>query len=110
MRGFLDAVTNRSWNVGWAMFPMDVRVMISLCCCIHYISRHNRWMCEREDVERTMLRRWGGSVESVRKSLSKEDQIRVRTYVDFEDYCAMFIPNYLLHKPAGFHALEGEEA
>ena len=105
-RGYLDAFIGRSWALGYLFIPTDHRVFICGSCIIHYISRWNLWRAEKEDVERTLIRRWGGSPEAVRRNLSKEDQIRARAYIEFESRKTLFLPLHLKEKPAGYDALE----
>ena len=76
-RAFIEAYCCRSWACGAHVIPTEIRWLISAAIVIQYMSRWNSWRVAQEDVEFTMIKRWG-SVEEVRK-LSKDDQIRVRS-------------------------------
>lgn len=47
-----------------------------------------------------MIKRWGGTVEDMRK-LSREDQLRARTFTEVEKHYASYAPKDLIIKPLG---------
>ena len=102
-RGLAEYISNRPWN-NWCYFiiPGDVRIII-VGLSISYFPR--KWFVDHQDsselASKTVLMRWGGSIEEVRKNLSPADQVRARFYHEYEKHHAFFLSKNLYIKQDG---------
>ena len=102
-RGLAEYVSNRPWN-NWFYFivPGDVRIII-VGLTVSYFPR--KWFVDHQDIgelaNKTVLMRWGNSVEEVRKNLSPADQVRARQYHEWERVHAFFLPKNCFIKQDG---------
>ncbi|KNH04971.1 lipoprotein [Perkinsela sp. CCAP 1560/4] len=102
-RGVADTFFNRNWANGmWVAIPTDHRTALVIGFGLYYISRRHVYPFYREEVERTLIRRYGGTLEAVRENLSKEDQIRARSYIEFEHLISLFKTKDMVYKPEGY--------
>jgi hypothetical protein len=99
----------RPWAHGYPMYMPDARFPISFCCIWYFCQRYfDAKEAASDDFNRTLIKRWGGTVDAVRKNLSPEDQARARVYMQFEQYMSVMMPASLLFKPDGLDLPEGE--
>eukprot|EP00760_Papus_ankaliazontas_P016811 PhM_4_TR16868/c0_g1_i1/m.39585 len=101
LRRFVEGYASRSWGVGAAITPTNTPYLLWLCIVIQYMSRYNQYCVDCEDVEKILIMRHGGTVDSVRQ-LSKEDQIRARSYIEMEKWACFMLPPHLKFKPEGY--------
>lgn len=102
VRAVADFYFSRPWNgsVSWGI-PGDGRVWAVCIPLIYFIHRwHNDHTLERDIMEKSMILRWGGSLEEARK-LSPQDQLRVRSFVDLEKLYSSYGPKDAIIQPAG---------
>ncbi|EPY24160.1 hypothetical protein STCU_02371 [Strigomonas culicis] len=103
MRAFADYHFQRAWN-GTLMFviPGDYRMWAVYIPIIYFM---HRWQSEHaleiDLVEKSLINRWGGSVEAVRKNLSPQDQLRARSFTDIEKLYSAYGPKDVNIQPAG---------
>jgi hypothetical protein len=92
----------RPWATGWMYYVTDARFVVGWVTFWYFCQRvkHARSI-EEDETQRTLIRRWGNSVENVRKQLSPADQVRVRTNIQVEEYHGCFLPVWWKEKPAG---------
>ena len=100
----------RPWATGIWVYVTDARFVIGAVTFWYGCQRikHGRSI-EEDEFQRTTIKRWGDSVENVRKQLSPADQVRVRTCVQQEMYYGCMMPTWIRVKPAG-HPWPGVEA
>ena len=92
----------RPWASGYMYFISDARAVIFYVCLIYLAQRVMNGRTVDEDALQTgTIRRWGNSVENVRKQLSPADQVRVRLNLQAETYMGVFLPNWYKQKPDG---------
>jgi hypothetical protein len=99
----------RPWATGYFYYISDARFVIFWTTFWYFCQRvkHARSI-EEDEYQRTIIRRWGGSVDSVRKQLSAADQVRVRVNLESEIMHGCFLPAWVRFKPAGLPWPEGE--
>ena len=83
--GFSGMTTFLFWLVPW--YFMQRQYMI------------REW--ENDEYERTLMQRWGPSLEDVRKNLSAEDQVRAKGFHFFERVHSHFLSNKWKVHPTG---------
>ena len=91
----------RSWAHGWQIYSPDARFVIGFSCIWYFCQRYFHSTIENDEYDRVVIKRWGGSVDSVRTQLTPADQARARAYIQFEQNHAFFVPMWLLNKPEG---------
>ncbi len=83
--GFSNMTTFLFWLVPWYFLQRQ------------YMIR--QW--DNDEYERTLIQRWGPTLEDVRKNLSAEDQVRARGFHFFERVHGNFLGNKWKIHPAG---------
>lgn len=93
-RAWGDYCWQRAWNgtLNWGV-PGDVRFYITCLPFIYWCHRwHNDHQLDKDNYEKTLMKRWGDDVETVRKTLSPADQVRAITFAHVERYYSVFGP------------------
>ncbi len=85
LSGFSGMTTFLFWLVPWYFTQRQYMV--------------REW--DNDEYERTLIQRWGPTVEDVRKNLSPADQARARGFHFFERVHGVFLPNKWKFAPAG---------
>lgn len=93
-RSIADYCWNRPWNgtLQWGV-PGDVRFYLVCAPIMYWFHRwHNDHNLDADTYEKTLLKRWGDSVEAVRSTLSPADQVRALNFAYIERYYSVFGP------------------
>ena len=104
LRGLSEYIGLRPWNsYFYFILPGDVRILI-VGMTLMYFPR--KWFVDHQDSseynDKSMIMRWGGTVEEVRKNLpSAADQVRAKMYWEFEKNHSFFLPKTWYVKPEG---------
>ncbi|CCW64363.1 unnamed protein product [Phytomonas sp. EM1] len=101
-RAITEFYWHRAWNgtLMW-LIPGDFRIWAFAIPIVYFFHRwHNDHMLEHDFCEKAMIKRWGGTLDEVRK-LSPQDQLRVRSFVELEKYYASYGPRDLIVQPPG---------
>jgi len=93
--------TARPWAHGILMWCGDVRILISVMTAYYYVGRYHVSRVAEDEYQRTMIKRWGNSLENVRMHLTPGDQVRVRTYIEYEQYKGVFLHKDEKFRPDG---------
>lgn len=102
-RALADYYFGRAWSgsLQWAL-PGDMRMWAVGICFIYFYHRwHNDHTLEVDNYEKSLILRWGGSLEAVRRNLSPQDQLRARSFVDTEKLYSSYGPKDIIIQPAG---------
>lgn len=102
MRAYADNYFGRPWSgsLQWAL-PGDMRMWAVGISFIYFYHRwHNDHTLESDNYEKSLILRWGGSLDEVRK-LSPQDQLRARHFVDTEKLYSSYGPKDAIIQPAG---------
>eukprot|EP00672_Neobodo_designis_P015586 CAMPEP_0174826934 /NCGR_PEP_ID=MMETSP1114-20130205/339_1 /TAXON_ID=312471 /ORGANISM="Neobodo designis, Strain CCAP 1951/1" /LENGTH=136 /DNA_ID=CAMNT_0016060507 /DNA_START=36 /DNA_END=446 /DNA_ORIENTATION=+ len=101
-RDRLMYVFARPWATGAYVYVTDCRPVITVVCVYYFMQRfkHGRSI-EEDEFQRTTIKRWGNSVDNVRKQLTPGDQVRVRTCVQQETYYGCMLPTWVRFQPEG---------
>eukprot|EP00744_Colponema_vietnamica_P004747 GILI01007025.1.p1 GENE.GILI01007025.1~~GILI01007025.1.p1 ORF type:complete len:149 (-),score=34.85 GILI01007025.1:138-548(-) len=93
----------RSWNMQFVFIVFgEYRLYMVLVPFIYFF---HRWHVDRidsiEETEKVLIKRWGGSVDAVRKNLTPAEQIISRAYHERERYHSFFAPTEFYVAPEG---------
>ena len=91
----------RPWATGWMYYVTDAKLVIGWVTFWYLCQRKFHSTIEEDEIQRTTIRRWGNSVDNVRKQLSPADQVRVRVNIENEMYHGVFLPAWVRKKPEG---------
>lgn len=100
-RAFSEWYMGRPWASGYVIYSMDARTPLAITCIWYFMQRYFHASLEEDEFERTLIERWGGSVDAVRQNLTKEDQARARAALQHEQYYGSFLPAELRWLPPG---------
>lgn len=95
---------NRPWAHGAFLMPGFSGMTTFLFWLVPWYVLQRQYMIkewDNDEYERTLLQRWGPSLEDVRKNLSPEDQARARGFYFFERVHGNFLPAKWKYAPAG---------
>ncbi|CCW70962.1 unnamed protein product [Phytomonas sp. Hart1] len=101
-RAITEFYWHRPWNgtLMW-LLPGDFRIWAVAIPIVYFFHRwHNDHVLDHDFCEKAMIKRWGGSLEEVRK-LSPQDQLRVRSFIELEKLYASYGPKDLVVQPQG---------
>ena len=91
----------RPWATGWMYYVTEARFVIAWVTGWYLVQRSFTATIEEDEYQRSTIRRWGNSVENVRRQLSPADQVRVRVNLEKEMYYGFFLPEWWKKKPEG---------
>eukprot|EP00658_Telonema_sp_P-2_P017440 TRINITY_DN16778_c0_g1_i2.p1 TRINITY_DN16778_c0_g1~~TRINITY_DN16778_c0_g1_i2.p1 ORF type:complete len:136 (-),score=50.44 TRINITY_DN16778_c0_g1_i2:429-836(-) len=98
-----DYCIHRAWNAQFAFIVFgEVRIYAVLVPFIYFYFRYHHDRVDAiEQTEKSVIERWGGSVDAVRKNLTPGEQVIAKNYAELEKYHSFFGPKDLIIKPAG---------
>ncbi len=98
-----EYILHRSWaGTLNGLVTGECRLWIVVAFALIYGQRFSHYTkMGRDENERNMINRWGGTLEEVRKNLSPADQARANAYYNRELYLAFMGPKDTFLKPEG---------
>ena len=102
-RAIGEYILLRSWSgTLFGLLAGDCRWFLFIGFNAYYIQRlmHTDKITE-DETQRTIINRWGGTVEAVRQNLTPADLARARAYYHLETYGGPLAPTDLFKKPEG---------
>jgi hypothetical protein len=101
-RAFGDYVWNRPWSGFYCLIALDPRfycVFIPVCYWIHYY--HHERITTRKAGDAMLCKRWGPTVEDVRKNLTPSEQLIVRNFRLWEQANGLMVAHHIRFRPQG---------
>lgn len=102
-RAFTDYYFNRTWNMQFAYIVFgEYRIWMVIAPFIYFFHRYHVDRIDSiESNEKVLIKRWGGSVDEVRKNLTPAEQLIARAYHDREKIHSFFAPKDFYVAPEG---------
>ena len=115
-RAFGDNILNRPWGSHYMGMALDIRVLIVCAPLVYFIHYYQvERVAHKKHLDAALVKRWGPTTEDVRRKLTPEEQLIVRSWRGHEVRLGLGMPPHMRNRTEGctlptFHDVYGKDA